>query len=90
MNIDTCKSRIPSTKKVETYGKSRIGKGLWLPVIDKSLLSKSKMVSIAAFRAAWQVAPFVETFSTVVENSSNNEKEMCYTLSGQDISWVSP
>lgn len=39
-------------KKVATYVRPRSGKGLWVPVIAKSLLSKSKTGSVAVFRAA--------------------------------------
>ena len=49
-------------KKVETYGKPRRGKGLCAPVIDKSLLSKSKTGSIATFRAFCHVSTCVAVY----------------------------
>ncbi len=45
-----------NAQKVETYATPRSGKGLCVPVIDKSLLSKSKTGSIAVFRDACHVA----------------------------------
>ena len=50
-------------KKVETYARPRSGKGLCAPVIDKSLLSKSKTGSMATFRAACHVLTCVAVYN---------------------------
>ena len=51
---------MPMPKKAETYASPRSGKGLCAPVMDKSLLSKSKTGSIATFRAVCHVATCVK------------------------------
>ena len=58
-------------KNVETDASPRRGKGLCAPVMDKSLLSKSKTGSIAVFRAAgFHVATCVAVHNGSAPNSA--------------------
>ena len=76
INMDTCKSRIPIPKKVETYAKPRTGKGLCCPVIDKSLLNKSKTGSMAIFRDTFGVFLFLKPFLELLKTHLTTKKEM--------------
>ena len=83
INIASCNNTMPMPKKLETYARPCRGKGLCAPVIDKSLLSKSKTGSIAVFRAFYHVSTCVavykgsapkRAFASAIESSSGLAK----------------
>ena len=70
ISIASCNNMMPMPKKMETDTSPRSGKGLCAPVIDKSLLSKSKTGSIAVFRAVRHVSTCVAVYTGATPKSA--------------------